>query len=141
MRLDERPDPTPGADEVVVAVQFAALNAADLMQRAGNYPTPPGSPPDIPGIEVAGRVAAAGAGVRGLAEGDRVFGLVGGGGLADRVVAHERHLTRVPDPLSEEDAAAAPEAFATAHDAVITQAGLRLGDVLLVNGANGGVGS
>jgi NADPH2:quinone reductase len=141
MRLDERADPVPGADEVVVSVQFAALNAADLMQRAGNYPAPPGSPPDIPGIEVAGRVAAKGADVRGLAEGDRVFGLVGGGGLADRVVAHERQLTRVPDSLSEEDAAAVPEAFATAHDAVITQAGLRLGDVLLVNGANGGVGS
>jgi NADPH:quinone reductase len=141
MRLDERPDPTPGDDEVVVAQPFAALNAADLAQRAGSYPAPPGSPPDIPGIEVAGVVAATGSGVRGLSEGDRVFGLVGGGGLADRVVAHERHLARVPDSLSDEDAAAIPEAFATAHDAVITQAALQLGDVLLVNGANGGVGS
>src|SRR4051794_40255218 len=141
IRVDERPDPVPGSDEVLVATCFAALNAADLMQRAGNYPAPPGSPADIPGLEVAGVVAATGSGVRGLKEGDRVFGLVGGGGLADRVVAHERHLARVPDDLSDEDAAAVPEAFATAHDAVVTQAGLRLGDVLLVNGANGGVGS
>jgi NADPH:quinone reductase len=141
MRLEERPDPVPGTDEVLVVTRFAALNPADLMQRAGNYPAPPGSPQDIPGMEVAGVVAAAGAGVRGLSEGDRVFGLVGGGGLADRVLAHERHVTRVPDSLSDEDAAAAPEAFITAHDAVVTQARLRLGDVLLVNGANGGVGS
>ncbi len=141
MRLEERPDPVPGSDDVLVAVRFAALNAADLAQRAGNYPAPPGSPPDVPGLEVAGVVAAKGANVRSFAEGDRVFGLVGGGGLADRVVAHERHLTRVPDSLSEEDAAAIPEAFITAHDAVVTQAGLGLGDVLLVNGANGGVGS
>src|SRR3954452_10464505 len=141
IRLDERPDPEPGSDEVVVATSFAALNAADLMQRAGNYPAPPGSPADIPGIEVAGVVAETGSGVRGLSVGDRVFGLVGGGGLADRVVAHERQLARVPDSLSDEDAAAAPEAFLTAHDAVITQAKLGLGDVLLVNGANVGVGS
>ncbi len=141
IRLDERPDPVPGSDEVLVAASFAALNAADLMQRGGNYPAPPGSPSDIPGIEVAGVVAATGSGVRGLSAGDRVFGLVGGGGLADRVVAHERHLARVPDSLSDEDAAAAPEAFLTAHDAVVTQAKLGLGDVLLVNGANGGVGS
>ncbi|HZR95609.1 MAG TPA: zinc-binding dehydrogenase [Gaiellaceae bacterium] len=141
MQLDERPDPAPSADEVLVAVRFAGLNGADLAQRAGNYPAPPGSPADIPGIEVAGTVAAVGSNVRGLAEGDRVFGLVGGGGLADRVLAHERHLTRVPDSLSDEEAAAAPEAFVTAHDAISTQAQLRLGDVLLVNGANGGVGS
>src|SRR3954470_19866136 len=120
IRLEERPDPQPGSDEVVVAARFAALNPADLLQRAGNYPAPPGSPADIPGLEVAGVVAAKGNGVRGLNEGDRVFGLVGGGGLADRVVAHERHLARIPDELSDEDAAAVPEAFATAHDAVVT---------------------
>jgi NADPH:quinone reductase-like Zn-dependent oxidoreductase len=141
MRLDERPDPTPGTDEVVVSVRFAALNTADLMQRAGSYPAPAGSPQDVPGIEVAGVVAARGANVRSFEEGDRVFGLVGGGGLADRVVAHERHLANVPDSLTDEEAAAVPEAFITAHDAIVTQAGLRLGNVLLVNGANGGVGS
>jgi NADPH:quinone reductase-like Zn-dependent oxidoreductase len=141
MRLEERPDPVPGDGEVLVAVRFAALNTADLAQRAGNYPAPPGAPQDVPGLEVAGVVATVGAAVREFAEGDRVFGLVGGGGLADRVVAHERHLTRVPDSLSGEEASAVPEAYITAHDAIVTQAGLGLGDVLLVNGANGGVGS
>src|SRR5205807_4479988 len=72
--------------------------------------------------------------------GDRVFGLVGGGGLADRVAVHERHVAAVPERLDEDEAAAVPEAFLTAHDAIVTQAGLRPGDVLLVNGANGGVG-
>src|SRR5437867_2486445 len=141
MRLEERPDPVPGDGEVLVAVRFAALNTADLAQRAGDYPAPPGAPQDVPGLEVAGVVAAVGAAVRDFAEGDRVFGLVGGGGLADRVVAHERHLALVPDSLSDEEASAVPEAFITAHDAMVTQAGLGLGDVLLVNGANGGVGS
>ena len=141
MRLEERPDPVPGDEEVLVVARFAALNTADLAQRAGDYPAPPGAPQEVPGLEVAGVVAATGAKVRELAEGDRVFGLVGGGGLADRVVAHARHLVRVPDTLSDEEAAAVPEAFITAHDAVVTQAGLALGDVLLVNGANGGVGS
>lgn len=140
MRFEERPDPVPGSDEVLVAPRFAALNPADLLQRAGNYPAPPGSPPDVPGLEVCGEVVAVGPGVQGLSEGERVFGLVGGGGLADRVVAHSRHVARVPDSLAEEEAAAAAEAFITAHDAVCTQAGLGLGDVLLVNGANGGVG-
>src|SRR5205809_7956399 len=106
MRLDERPEPVPGDGEVLGAVRFAALNTADLAQRAGNYPAPPGAPQDVPGLELAGVVADAGANVRAFAEGDRVFGLVGGGGLADRVVAHERHLVRVPDGLSAEDAAA-----------------------------------
>ncbi|HEY0417690.1 MAG TPA: zinc-binding dehydrogenase [Gaiellaceae bacterium] len=141
MRLEDRADPVPGADEVLVAASFAGLNAADLAQRAGSYPAPPGAPQDVPGLEVAGVVVAAGASVRSVAEGDRVFGLVGGGGLADRVVVHERHVTAVPDAISDEDAAAAPEAFITAHDALVTRGGLGLGDVLLVNGANGGVGS
>src|SRR5581483_895099 len=95
----------------------------------------------VPGLEVAGTVIACGEAVLAWKEGDRVFGLVGGGGLADRVVVHERHVTRVPDRLNEEEAAAAPEIFITAHDAIRTQAGLRPGDVLLVNGANGGVGT
>jgi NADPH:quinone reductase-like Zn-dependent oxidoreductase len=141
MQLEERPDPTPGSDELLVAVRFAGINGADLWQRAGNYPAPPGAPADVPGLEVAGVVAATGSAVRDFAVGDRVFGLVAGGGLADRVVVHERHVARVPDELSDEEAAAIPEAFITAHDAIVTQAGLGLGDVLLVTGANGGVGS
>ncbi len=141
VRVEERPDPVPGSDEVLVAAAFAGLNPADTLQQAGRYPAPPGSPADVPGLEVAGVVVARGAGVRGWEAGDRVFGIVGGGGLADRVAVHERHLARVPDALSERDAAAVPEVFVTAHDAVFTQAGLRLGDVLLVNGAAGGVGT
>ncbi len=141
MRVEERPDPEPGSDEVLVAARFAGINGADLSQRSGSYPAPPGSPQDVPGLEVAGEVVAKGATVRGFEIGDRVFGLVGGGGLADRVVVHERHVTRVPDSLSNEEAAAVPEVFITAHDAISTRGGLRPGDLLLVNGANGGVGS
>ena len=139
--LAERDDPVPGRGELLVAVRFAGLNPADLAQREGRYPAPPGSPADVPGLEVAGTVTAAGADVTGHEVGDRVFGIVGGGGLADRVVVHERHVAAVPDGLSDEAAAAVPEAFVTAHDAVLTQAGLRPGEVLLVNGANGGVGT
>jgi NADPH2:quinone reductase len=141
MQIEERPDPKPGSDEVLVAARFAGINGADLSQRSGSYPAPPGSPADIPGLEVAGEVVAKGESVRGLEVGDRVFGLVGGGGLASHVVVHERHVTRVPESLSDEEAAAVPEVFITAHDAISTRGGLRPGDVLLVNGANGGVGS
>ena len=141
LRLEERPDPVPGSHEVVVAQAYAALNPADLAQRAGRYPAPPGAPKDVPGLEVCGTVVARGDAVLGWEAGDRVFGLVGGGGLADRVAVHERHVVAVPDRLDDREAAAAPEAFATAHDAIVMQAGLGPGDVLLVNGANGGVGT
>jgi NADPH:quinone reductase-like Zn-dependent oxidoreductase len=141
LRLEERPDPTPGSNDVVVGAEFAGINPADLAQRAGRYPAPPGAPQDIPGLEVAGRVAACGDHVRDWQVGDRVFGLVGGGGLADGVVVHERHVVAVPERLDEQEAAAVPEAFITAHDAIVSQAGLGAGDVLLVNGASGGVGS
>jgi putative PIG3 family NAD(P)H quinone oxidoreductase len=141
VRLEERPDPAPGTQDVLVRARFAGLNPADLVQRAGHYPAPPGSPPDVPGLEVAGVVEACGAGVTAWQPGDRVFGLVGGGGLADLVAVHERCLTRVPERLDERAAAAVPEAFITAHDAVATQAGLRPGETLLVHGASGGVGS
>ncbi len=141
VRVGERPDPVPGGHEVVIRTTHAGLNPADLAQMAGRYPAPAGSPQDIPGLEVAGTVVACGAAVTTWHEGDRVFGIVGGGGLADTVVAHERHVARVPDALSDRDAAAAPEAFVTAHDAVFTRAGLLMGETLLVNGANGGVGT
>src|SRR5919108_626316 len=140
MRLEERPDPVPGTEELLVAARFAGINSADLAQRAGAYPAPPGAPQDVPGLEVAGTVVAVGAAVRGFAEGDRVFGLVGGGGLADRVVVHERHVTRVPDALGEREAAAVPEAFITAHDAIITQADIGPRDGLLVYSAHVGRG-
>lgn len=139
--LQERPDPVPGSREVVVAARYAGINWADVAQRMGNYPPPPGAPADIPGLEVAGVVVAAGPGVQAWRSGDRVFGIVGGGGLADRVAVHERHLAGIPAGLSDEIAAAVPEAYITAHDAAFTRAGLQLGEVLLVNGANGAVGS
>jgi len=140
MELEERPDPVPGSDEVLVAATHSGINPADVSQRAGNYPPPPGAPADVPGLEVSGTVVAYGENVAEWREGDRVFGLVGGGGLADRVRVHARHVARVPDRLNDEQAAAAPEAFITAHDAAFTQGGLRPGERLLVNGANGGVG-
>jgi putative PIG3 family NAD(P)H quinone oxidoreductase len=139
--VEERPDPVPGTDDVLVRVSFAGLNPADLVQRAGNYPAPPGSPSDVPGLEVAGTVERCGERVSSWQQGDRVFGLVGGGGLADRVLVHERCVTRVPDTLDEQGAAAVPEAFVTAHDAAFTQGGLRPGETLLVHGASGGVGT
>src|SRR5436190_13273529 len=141
LRLEERPDLVPTDHEVVVAQPFSALNPADLAQRAGRYPAPPGAPQDVPGLAVCGTVVACGDAVLGWEVGDRVFGLVGGGGLADRVAVHERHVVAVPDRLDDREAAAVPEAFATALDAIVTQAGLGPGDVLLVNGANGGVGT
>jgi len=139
--LADRPDPAPAASEVVVAARFAGLNWADVAQRHGSYPAPPGSPQDIPGLEVAGTVVAVGDAVRTWRTGERVFGIVGGGGLADRVAVHERHLAAIPDSLADDTAAAVPEAYITAHDAVFSQGGLQPGEVLLVTGANGAVGS
>jgi NADPH2:quinone reductase len=139
--VESRADPQPGKFEVLIATEYAAVNPADVHQREGRHPAPAGSPPDVPGLEVAGHVIATGDAVTACAAGDRVFGLVGGGGLADRVVAHERELTRVPAGLDEAEAASAPEAFITAFDGIYVQAGLGPGDTLLVNGANGGVGT
>jgi NADPH2:quinone reductase len=141
MSVGERPDPVPLPSEVLVRATHAGLNPADLIQRAGSYPAPPGSPADIPGLEVAGTVIACGDAVTTWRAGDRVFGLVGGGGLSDTVAVHERHVARIPDNLADREAAAIPEAFITAHDAVFTRAGLALGETLLVNGASGGVGT
>lgn len=141
VRLAERPDPVPEGDEVLVRVRYAGINPADLQQRNGNYPPPAGAPADIPGLEVAGEVLAVGPRVLGTAVGDRVMGLVSGGGLADRVVVSERHVCGVPENLEETESASVPEGFITAHDAIRSQAGLRTGEVLLVNGATGGVGS
>ena len=132
---------SPSGDDVLLAVRYAALNGADLAQRAGRYPAPPGSPPDIPGIETAGTVIGHGPTARRFQAGDRVFGIVGGGGLADRVLVHERHVAPVPANLDELAAAAVPEVFITAHDAIVTLGALQLGELLVVTGANGGVGT
>jgi NADPH:quinone reductase-like Zn-dependent oxidoreductase len=139
--IEDRPDPAPGRFEVLLAVQYSGMNPADNLQRIGGHNPPAGSPTDIPGLETAGTIVAVGDGVSGFSVGDRVLGLVGGGGHASRVVAHERDMMRTPDRLSEIEAAAAPEAFLTAYDAIVHQCGLAAGDVLLVNGASGGVGT
>jgi NADPH:quinone reductase-like Zn-dependent oxidoreductase len=139
--VTERPDPQPSKFEVLIATRYAGLNPADILQREGKHPPPPGSPADVPGVEVAGTVVACGESVTAFKTGDRVFGLVGGGGLADRVIAHERELCRIPDELDDMAAAAVPEAFVTAFDALCRQARLAAGDTVLVNGASGGVGT
>jgi putative PIG3 family NAD(P)H quinone oxidoreductase len=139
--IEEHPDPTPGSGEVLVRVRAAGLNGADMMQRRGLYPAPPGSPQDIPGMELAGEVAAVGEGAERFQTGDRVMGIVGGGAQAELVTAHERVLMGVPDGLDWAPAGGLPEVFTTAHDALFTQAGLRPGERLLVHGGAGGVGT
>jgi putative PIG3 family NAD(P)H quinone oxidoreductase len=139
--VEEHPDPEPGKGEVLVRVRAAGLNGADLMQRRGVYPAPPGSHPDIPGLELAGEVVARGPGAERFAEGDRVMAIVGGGGQAELAVVHERQAMPVPDALNWAEAGGVPEVFTTAHDAVFTQGGLRAGERLLVHGAAGGVGT
>ena len=139
--IGERPDPEPGKDELLVRVRAAGLNGADMLQRKGAYPAPPGSPGDIPGLELAGEVEALGPGAERFAEGDRVMAIVGGGGQAELAVVHERAAMPVPDELDWPAAGGLPEVFTTAHDALFTQAGLRPGDHLLVHGAAGGVGT
>src|ERR1043166_7205454 len=126
----DRPLPEPSRGEVRVRVRATAINRADLLQRMGAYPAPHDSPPDIPGLEFAGEVDALGPGVEKLNVGDRVFGLVGGGAYAEAVTSHERALAKMPDGMSFEDAAAVPEAFVTAHDAMITQGEMRSGGVV-----------
>jgi NADPH:quinone reductase len=136
----EHPDPVAGAGEVLVRVRSAGLNGADRLQVAGLYPAPSGSPPDIPGLELAGEVAALGPGAGRFAVGDRVMAVVGGGGQAQLCVVHERHLLPVPDGLPWEAAGGFPEVFTTAHDALFTQCGLAVGERVCVHGAAGGVG-
>jgi NADPH:quinone reductase len=139
--IEEHPDPVAGTGEVLVRVHAAGLNGADMMQRRGLYPAPPGSPQDIPGMEFAGEVIALGAGARRFAEGDRVMAIVGGGAQAELVTVHERLLMAVPQGLDWPAAGGLPEVFTTAHDAIFTQAGLRPGERLLVHGGAGGVGT
>jgi putative PIG3 family NAD(P)H quinone oxidoreductase len=139
--VEEHPDPQPGAGEVLVRVRAAGLNGADMMQRRGLYPAPPGAPAEIPGLELAGEVEATGHGADRFSPGDKVMGIVGGGGQAERCVVHERVLMPVPDGLSWPQAGGLPEVFTTAHDAVFAQAGLRMGERFLVHGGAGGVGT
>jgi NADPH:quinone reductase-like Zn-dependent oxidoreductase len=137
----ERPDPVPGDTELLVDVAAAGVNGADLMQRRGLYPAPPGSPADVPGMELAGTVVGVGDRVTRFAEGDRVMAIVGGGGQATRATVDESHAIAVPEGVGWPEAGGFPEVFATAHDALFTQAGLTVGDRVLVTGAAGGVGT
>jgi NADPH:quinone reductase len=130
----EHPDPEPGAGELLIAVRAAGLNSADMLQRRGLYPAPPGSPQDIPGMELAGEVVALGRDV------ERFMALVGGGGQAELALAHERVATPAPDTLTWPEAGGFPEVFTTAHDALFSQCSLRLGEHALVHAAAGGVG-
>jgi putative PIG3 family NAD(P)H quinone oxidoreductase len=139
--VSDHPDPEPGSGELLVRVQAAGLNGADMMQRRGSYPAPPGAPQEIPGLEFAGEVVALGPGARRFQEGDRIMAVVGGGGQAELVTVHERAAMPVPDGLGWPEAGGIPETFTTAHDALFTQAGLRPGERLLVHGAAGGVGT
>ena len=139
--VEEHPDPVPGVGEVLVRVRAAGVNGADMMQRRGLYPAPPGSPPDIPGLELAGEGSALGPGAERFGLGERVMAIVGGGGQAELCVVHERQLMPVPEPLDWPAAGGLPEVFTTAHDALFTQAQLRSGEHLLVHGGAGGVGT
>jgi putative PIG3 family NAD(P)H quinone oxidoreductase len=139
--VEEHPDPVPGAGEVLVCIRAAGLNGADIVQRRGLYPAPPGSPKDIPGLELAGEVAALGRGADRFSVGQRVMAIVGGGGQAELCVVHERQLMQVPGVLEWPAAGGLPEVFMTAHDALFTQAQLRPGEHLLVHGGAGGVGT
>jgi NADPH2:quinone reductase len=139
--IEEHPDPAPGLGEVLVRVHAAGLNGADMMQRRGLYPAPPGSPQDIPGMEFAGEVVALGEGAERFALGARVMAVVGGGAQAELVTVSERQLMPVPQSLDWIQAGGLPEVFTTAHDALLDQAQLRSGERLLVHGGAGGVGT
>jgi NADPH2:quinone reductase len=135
------PDPLPGPGEVLVRVRSAGVNSADLLQRAGRYPAPPGAPVDIPGLELAGEVVALGAGAGRFSVDDRVMAVVGGGAHAELCVVHERLAMPVPASAQWDEAGGFPEAFTTAHDALFTQCGLAMGHRVLISGAAGGVGT
>jgi putative PIG3 family NAD(P)H quinone oxidoreductase len=139
LKLVERPDPVPAPHHVRVKVRAAGVNRADLLQRMGFYPAPAGVPADIPGLEYAGVIDSVGDDVTGLRIGDRVFGVVGGGAYADYVVVHERETAKVPDGLPDDVAAAVPEAFVTAYDALVLRGMLRPG--VLVHAVGSGVGT
>jgi NADPH2:quinone reductase len=133
--------PQARADRVRVRVRAAGLNRADLLQKRGRYPAPPGAPADIPGLEFAGEVEQVGDEGRTWRSGQRVFGITAGGAQAEYVVVPESHLAEMPDGLSFEEAAAIPEVFITAHDALFTQGELRTGERVLIHAVGSGVGT
>jgi len=140
LELAEVPDPVPGPEELLVRVRTAGLNRADLLQRRGLYPAPAGVPAEIPGLEFAGEVEACGPGATACRPGDRVMGILGGGGQAERIALHQRLCMPVPASLTWEQAAAVPEAFLTAYDALFVQGRLAAGEHVVVQAAGSGVG-
>ena len=141
LELKERPTPEPGPHQIRVRVHASALNRADLSQRRGNYPAPPGYPADISGMEYAGEVDALGPDVTRWQIGARVMGIIGGGGHAEYVCVHEREAIAAPELFSWEEAAAIPEVFLTAYDALFRQMDLRVGETLLIHAVGSGVGT
>jgi len=141
LRLRSAPDPEPGAEEALIRVVATALNRADTLQRQGRYPQPGGKPAvEIPGLEFAGVIVRTGEQVTSFKAGDRVMGLLPGGGYAEQVVTHERMLMPVPDGMTLIEAGSIPEVFFTAYDALFPQAGCSMGDTVLVHAGGSGVG-
>ncbi len=141
LEMQERAKPEPGVGQIRVRVRASALNRADVLQRMGNYPVPPGYPADIGGMEYAGEVDALGPSATLWKAGDRVMGIIGGAGHAEYLCVHEREAIPVPRSMSWEDAAAIPEAFLTAYDALFTRADLRAGETVLIHAVGSGVGT
>ena len=141
LELRRVPVPEPGAGEVRVRVATSGLNRADLLQRRGRYPVPPGYPEDIPGLELAGTVDALGEGVTAWSVGDAVMGILGGGGYAEHAISPASTLVAVPQGMTPADAGAVPEVFMTAYDAAFLQEGLARGETLLVHAVGSGVGT
>src|SRR4029079_3127525 len=140
LEMQERPTPIPRAGEILVRVRASAINRADLLQRQGLYPAPPGAPTDIPGLEYAGEVAAVSPGVTQWKEGDRVFGITGGGAYAEFVTVDAETAARIPDRLAWTDAAAVPAAFITAHDALVVEPRVQRDETVLIHAVGSGVG-
>lgn len=141
LAIQDRPVPEPAHEQILVRIFAAGLNRADISQRQGRYPSPPGSPPDVPGLEFAGEVAALGTGAQGVKVGDRVYGICGGGGQAEYVVVHARSVAPVPDSLEWVEAGGVPETFMTVHDALFTRAQLALGETVLIHAVGSGIGT
>jgi NADPH:quinone reductase len=141
LRIGEIAVRPPGPGELLVEIAAAGLNRADVLQRRGFYPAPPGVPANVPGLEYAGTVVELGEGASDFAAGDRVMGIVAGGGMASHVVVHAREAIRVPDGMALTDAAAIPEVFLTAYDALFVQASLGMGMTVLLHSLGSGVGT
>ncbi len=140
LRVEERETPSPAGDELLVRVSGAGVNRADLLQRAGNYPPPPGAVADVPGLEYAGEVVATGPRTRQFAAGDRVMGLVTGGAYAEYLCAPEATAMRIPEGMDPVTASAIPEAFLTAYRALFLEGALEAGESVLIRAASSGVG-